>query len=78
RAAMIAKMKADKSTVESAELSDLDIRIEGGTAIVTGVNRLKGRDEKNQSFDIRVRFTDTFVKRDGRWQVWATQATSIP
>ncbi|MDQ3132345.1 MAG: nuclear transport factor 2 family protein, partial [Acidobacteriota bacterium] len=74
----IAKIKADKSTFESAELSEMDIRIEGGTAIVTGVNRLKGRDEKNQPLDIRVRFTDTFVKRDGRWQIWATQATRIP
>ncbi|HEV8160661.1 MAG TPA: nuclear transport factor 2 family protein [Pyrinomonadaceae bacterium] len=74
----IAMMKADKSAFESAELSETDVRIEGGTAIVTGVNRLKGRDEKNQPFDIRVRFTDTFVKRDGRWQIWATQATRIP
>ncbi|MBA3634706.1 MAG: nuclear transport factor 2 family protein [Acidobacteria bacterium] len=74
----ITLMKADKSVVESAELSEMDIRIEGGTAIVTGINRIKGRDEKNQPFDIRIRFTDTFVKRDGRWQVWATQGTRIP
>ncbi len=78
RAAMIAKMKADKSAFESAELSETDVRIEGGTAIVTGVNHVKGRDEKNQPFDVRIRFTDTFVKRDGRWQIWATQATRIP
>ena len=78
RAAIITKIKADKSAFESAELSEMDVRIEGGTAIVTGINRLKGRDEKNQPFDIRVRFTDTFVKRDGRWQIWATQATRIP
>ena len=74
----IAKIKADKSAFESAELSEMDVRIECGTAIVTGINRLKGRDEKNQPFDIRVRFTDTFVKRDGRWQIWATQTTHIP
>lgn len=78
RAKIIAKMKADKSAVESAELSEMDVRIEGGTAVVTGVNRFKGRDEKNQPFDIRVRFTDTFVKRDGRWQIWATHGTRIP
>jgi ketosteroid isomerase-like protein len=78
RAALLTKMKADKTAIESAELSERDIRIEGGTAIVTGVNRIKGRDEKNQPFDVRVRFTDTFVKRDGRWQVWATQGTRIP
>jgi ketosteroid isomerase-like protein len=74
----IAMMKADKSGFESAELSEMDIRIEGGTAVITGINRVKGRDEKTQSFDIRVRFTDTFVKRDGRWHIWTTQVTRIP
>ena len=78
RTAIITKMKADKTAFESAELSEMDIRIESGTAIVTGVNRIRGRDEKNQPFDVRVRFTDTFVKRDGRWQVWATHGTRIP
>ncbi len=78
RTALIAKMKADKSAVESAELSEIDVRIEGGAAVVTGINRFKGRDEKEQPFDIRFRFTDTFVKRDGHWQVWATQAMLIP
>jgi hypothetical protein len=27
------------------------------------------------AFDRNVRFTDTFVKRDGRWMVWASQGT---
>ncbi|MDQ3634576.1 MAG: nuclear transport factor 2 family protein [Acidobacteriota bacterium] len=76
RAKFIEQMKADKTVIESAELSDLDIRIEGGTAVITGVNHLKGPDEKNKSLDKKVRFTDTFIKRDGRWQVWATQETS--
>ena len=78
KAKAIAQMKADKSVIESAELSEMDIRVEGGSAVVTGINRIKGRDEKNQPLDYRVRFTDTFVKRDGRWQIWATQGTRIP
>ena len=78
KAKAIAQMKADKSVVESAELSEMDIRVEGGSAVVAGINRIKGRDEKNQPFEYRVRFTDTFVKRDGRWQIWATQGTRIP
>jgi hypothetical protein len=32
---------------------------------------------KGAAFDRKVRFTDTFVKRDGRWLVWATQGTAI-
>ncbi len=74
----IAEFKNDKSVPESNELSEINIRVDGNTAVVTGINHVKGRDDKNQPFDVRVRFTDTFIKRDGRWQVWATQGTRIP
>lgn len=66
-----------KGTLEFAELSDLDVRVEGSNAIVTGINHTKGKDDKGASFDRTVRFTDTFVKRDGRWMVWASQGTDI-
>ena len=78
KAEEIAGFKDDKNRTKSAELSEMNIRIDGNTAVVTGVNHVKGRDEKNQPFDYRVRFTDTFIKRDGRWLVWATQGTRIP
>ena len=74
----LAGFASDKSRTEWAELSEMDIRVEGNMAVVTGVNHVKGRDEKAQPFERRVRFTDTFIKRDGRWQVWATQGTRIP
>ncbi len=70
--------KTDKRITKSAELSEMNIRIDGNTAVVTGVNHVKGRDDKNQTMDYRLRFTDTFINRDGRWQVWATQGTKIP
>lgn len=74
----IASMKNDKTMLDSLELSDMDVRVEGNSAIVTGINRVRGKDVQGQPFDRRVRFTDTYIKRDGRWQVWATQGTSIP
>ncbi len=74
----LAEMKTDKSVTEWNDLSNMNIRIDGNTAVVTGVVHSKGRDDKNQPFDRRVSFTDTFIKRDGRWQVWATQGTRIP
>ena len=78
KAEEIAGYKSDKSITESAAASDLDIRIEGNSAVVTGVYRTKGRDEKDQPFDRSIRFADTYIKRDGRWQVWASQGTLIP
>src|SRR5687767_3532759 len=74
----LSDMKTDRSVTEWNDLSNMNIRIDGNTAIVTGVVHSKGRDDKNQPFDRRVSFTDTFIKRDGRWQVWATQGTRIP
>jgi ketosteroid isomerase-like protein len=73
----IAMMKADKTVYETLELSDLKARVEGNAGIVTGINHLKGCDESGQEFDIRLAFTDTYIKRDGRWQVWATQHTRV-
>jgi ketosteroid isomerase-like protein len=78
RAEAIASMKTDKTVRESIELSEPSVRVDGNVAIVTGVNRIRGRDDQGKPFDRRVRFTDTFIKRDGRWQVWSTQGTTIP
>ncbi len=78
KAEEIDEYKNGKSVTESAVTSDTNIRIEGNSAIVTGVYHIKGRDEKGQPFNQRIRYTDTYIKRDGRWQVWATQGTRIP
>ena len=73
----IADVRTDKSVLQSLDLSDLNVRVEGNSAVVTGVNRVVGRDPEGKPIDRRVRFTDVFIKRDGRWQVWATQGTTI-
>jgi ketosteroid isomerase-like protein len=66
-----------KLTLSVSELSDLDVRVHGDTGVVTGILRVVGKDDKSAAFDRNVRFTDTFVKRDGRWVVWASQGTEI-
>jgi ketosteroid isomerase-like protein len=75
---LIASMTDSKTVYESLALSELNVRVDGNTAVVTGVNRLRGRDEQGRPFDRRSRFTGTYIKRDGRWQVWAAQGTPIP
>ncbi len=67
----------DKTTFNSLDLSELKVRTEGNAAVVTGVNHEMGRDPLGKPFDRRVRFTNVYIKRDGRWQVWATQGTQI-
>jgi ketosteroid isomerase-like protein len=78
KAQAVADARTDKTVLQSLDLSDLNVRIEGNTAVVTGVNHVVGRDAEGKPINRRVRFTDVFIKRDGRWQVWATQGTTIP
>jgi ketosteroid isomerase-like protein len=73
----IAALKADTTTYEKLEFSELNVRIEGNVGIVTGVNHITGHDEQNQKFDVRLRFTDTYINRNGRWLVWASQHTRM-
>ena len=77
KAEVLASMKDDKTVLDSLELSDLNVRVEGNTAVVTGINHATGRDDKGIAFDRRVRFTDVFIKRDGHWRVMATQGTAV-
>jgi ketosteroid isomerase-like protein len=74
----IESMRSDKSVIESIELLEPTVRVEGDAAVLTGINRVRGRDEQGKPFDRRTRFTGTYIKRDRRWQVWAFQGTVIP
>jgi ketosteroid isomerase-like protein len=77
KAEEIADVRNRKEALNSAASSEMDVRVEGNTGIVTGVYTMKGRDEKGQPFDRRIRYTDVYVKRDGRWLVVASQGTPI-
>jgi ketosteroid isomerase-like protein len=77
KAEEIAEVKNRKEVFTFVAPSDMQVRINGDTGVVTGVYHMKGRDEKGQPLDRRIRYTDVYVKRDGRWQVLASQGTLI-
>lgn len=77
KAEAVASARSSKIVYDMLALSDLEARVEGDAAVVTGVNHVRGKDADGKAFDRRIRFTDTFIKKDGRWQVWATQGTDI-
>ena len=63
--------------VESYSMDDVTVRIFGDTGVVAG--RWAGKltiDGKDASENVR--FTDTFVRRLGRWRVVASQDTKMP
>jgi ketosteroid isomerase-like protein len=78
RAEDIADTVGDKGTMELVETTGMNIRIDRNFAVITGTFRTKGKDEKGVAFDRKIRYTDTWIKRDGRWQAWSSQGTIIP
>jgi ketosteroid isomerase-like protein len=60
-----------------AEGDDYQVRIYGHTALVIGRWRARGVNN-GQPFDYVARFLSVYVRRAGRWQMVAEQATPIP
>lgn len=69
-------MMADKG-LEWAATTDMDINVDGDRAFVTGIFHTKGKDDKGVAYDRKVRYIDTWVKRNGTWQAWTSQGTPI-
>ncbi len=61
---------------ESAGVSDLKVRTFGNTAVATGMMTIKGT-YKGQDISGKYRYTDTWVKRNGKWQAVASQASKV-
>ena len=76
KAQLIADIKSGDYTIESANVSDMSVRVYGTTAIVTGrysdKSKYKGKDAS-----VSARFVDVYVKRAGRWQAVSSQETAI-
>jgi len=60
----------------SYDVDQMKVSIYGKTAVVTGRVSSTYRGGGRESV-IRTRFTDTFVKRDGRWQIVAGHSSRI-
>jgi ketosteroid isomerase-like protein len=61
---------------QSEEVSDLTIHLYGNTAVAAGTATVKGTF-KGQDISGTYRYTDVWVKRGGKWQVVASEATKV-
>jgi ketosteroid isomerase-like protein len=64
-------------TVTEARNEDMKTHNFANTIVVTGWLVLKGRSA-GTPFDRRYRFTDTWLKRNGQWQIIAAQDYLLP
>ena len=61
----------------SYDESDLDVRVFGDAAVVIGVGKAKG-EYKGESFTSNERFTDVFVRQNGKWVCVWTHSSEFP
>ena len=74
---VLAEMKSNPAKVESAATSDMKAMIFGDTAVVQGLfvekSTTNGKDSSAQH-----RYTEVYVKRDGRWQCVTQYGVKVP
>jgi ketosteroid isomerase-like protein len=76
RAQYLENRKARRVDFESLVPDEMEMRVYGDTAIVTGRSTAKGKDQYGKMDGLR-RWTRVLVRRDGRWQFVHFQATPI-
>ena len=77
RADEINELRSGKVHYDAFENYDMLARLYGSdTAVVLGKTRVKGTAD-GKPFDRVVQFTDTLIKRDGRWQLAAGHVSRI-
>jgi ketosteroid isomerase-like protein len=72
---LIHAIMADQTS--SASNESMKVLPYGDTVVVTGILRTKGSG-KDGAFDRRYRFTDTWLRRNGSWQLIAAQDYLMP
>jgi ketosteroid isomerase-like protein len=76
KAQYLAEMKSGEYVLASFVQDDIKVRIYGDAAVVTGRATVKGQ-YKGEEAGGQYQWTDTFIKRDGRWQCVASHSSQI-
>ena len=77
RADEINELRSGKVHYDVFENYDMKARVYGdSTAVVLGKTRVKGTAD-GKPFDRLLQFTDTLIKRDGRWQLAAGHVSRL-
>jgi len=76
RRQLLAFMKANPATVESASIKDMRAMVFGDMALVHGLYAEKSTTRGKDS-SLQERFTEVYAKRDGRWQCVTQYVTTV-
>jgi Domain of unknown function (DUF4440) len=77
KAGFIGDIKSGAIKYLSVDPSDTSVRVFGSAAIVTGAAALHVI-QNGTDLDIKIRYTNTQINRNGSWQMVAWEATRLP
>jgi ketosteroid isomerase-like protein len=72
----LALVRSGEDVITSWALADMNVRVYGDAAVVTGRDTIK-ETYKGKDVSSQYRWTHTWVKRDGRWQCVAGHSSEI-
>lgn len=76
KAESLAALKTNEIHFESTKSDNVNVVINGDTAVVTGRSTFKGR-YKGWPMGGQYQYTDVLVKREGRWQAVSSHITAL-
>lgn len=76
KAESLASLKSNEMLFESTKSDNVDVRINGDTAVVTGRSTFRGR-YRGWSMAGQYQYTDVLVKRSGSWQAVGSHITAL-
>jgi hypothetical protein len=77
KAEALADLKDKTSAVDVCVDTNVKVRVYGDAAVVTGLGSRSGNYKGVPFKDRQAYWTDTFIRKDGRWQCVATQGTVV-
>jgi ketosteroid isomerase-like protein len=76
RATFLHDIVAPELVIDPYTVEALDVRIYGDVALLSGTTHMTG-SYAGEAFATDYRYTDTYVRRGGKWQVVSVQITTI-
>jgi hypothetical protein len=67
--------RAPRAPIEALAMDELSVRSFDAAAVVTGRTVMTTGGKTSET--VRLRFTDVFIRRAGRWQIVASHATRL-
>jgi ketosteroid isomerase-like protein len=77
RAEVLAELRSPDTVYAEFRNHSMNAHVFGDAAIVQGITTLKGKSG-DQSFALDVRFTDTLIRKQGKWRLVVSHVTRIP